>query len=423
MERVPLRDLPLEPFVAPAVEGYSTRLDDNKLHLPTKRPLSPDGIKFSPEKRRILAQAGVMVTPKSKKSSFVHPGSSVRRTGTYSVRHTPFLAGLDRSHGSTSDVARKLDFGVVPTIAAANNDSDNQAGDDTFTACSTPVSPAATSPSRHAVSAPVPEVTRSSARMSFRPRSSSSSSFVFPSSALPVAVPVFVDMEAAVASMKLNDDDEDSDALAKFSTVPRELPPPPDRSSIHYPGFDIPYDTHLYVERPRGVEPSASKAETGLSEADADKENTEVTARLQIKRSVPRSPVKSKPIRIEDVITETIKKPVFAVATPSPSKPKLTRVEDVAAESIKKPVFAVKSMLPVPPTPRKGLSANANTILQKTPTRRSPKLDGSKGSPSRSANKRLISTSEDAENDWLPEPIKKRRRQAVSAPSDEMDVD
>ncbi|EIM88040.1 uncharacterized protein STEHIDRAFT_120251 [Stereum hirsutum FP-91666 SS1] len=421
MERAPLRDLPLEPFVEPTIEGFSTQLDDPKLRLSIKRPLSPDGMKFSPDKRRILAQAGVMVTPKSKKSSFGHPSSSTRHTGTYSVRHTPFLASLDRSRGSTSNVARKLDFGVAPSIATVlNSDMNNQAKDDTFTACSTPVSPVATSPSRPSISAPVPKMTRSPGRMSFRPRSSSSSSFVFPSSALPVAVPVFVDVEAAVASMKLNDDDEDFDALANFSTVPRELPPPPDRSSIHYPGFDIYCDPHLYVERPRGVSSLASKAETILNDADADKENTEVTPRLQIKRSVPRSPVK--PTRAEDAITEAIKQPVFAAAPPSPSKPKTARLMDVDAESIKKPVFAVKSMLPVPPTPRKGLSTNANTILQRTPTRPSPKLDGSKGSPSRSTTKRLNVPSDDGENDWLPEPIKKRRRRAVSV-SDEMNVD
>ncbi|KAF7964469.1 hypothetical protein HWV62_7302, partial [Athelia sp. TMB] len=35
--------------------------------------------------------------------------------------------------------------------------------------------------------------------------------------------------------------------------IPRELPPPPDRQSVHYPGFDVLPDTHIPLLRVRSI--------------------------------------------------------------------------------------------------------------------------------------------------------------------------
>lgn len=343
-----------------------------------------------------------MVPPKSKKSSFSHSGSSTRHTSMASVQYSPYLSSLDHGHGKAGDAARKLDYGVLASVAAADDDYDAiEAGellDSAFTACSTTVSPVA-SPSRSSASASSPKMMRSSVRLSSKIRSkpTSSSTPAHITNDLPPVVAVPVEVEAAVASMTLDDTITGDDAIpAGFSVVPRELPPPPDRSSIHYPGFDVHYDTHLLVAPPCDMVSSPSRAETGQSDSDADKENTVVTPRRRIKKAVKMVPS---------------------------IKSKAAAVKGSSAESDgQKMAFVIKS---VPSTPRKGLCANANAVavVPKTPTRRSPRLNASKASPSRSATKRATGTAADGENDWLPEPVTKRRRRAVSVLSDEMNVE
>ena len=90
----PLRDLPLEPFVAvPFTPIPST---PRRAH---KRPLSPGTPNlFSPTKRRILAQEGVF-SPEKTIKSFIVPSDRVLVTHDGVLRRNP---------------ARKLDFGQLP---------------------------------------------------------------------------------------------------------------------------------------------------------------------------------------------------------------------------------------------------------------------------------------------------------------------
>lgn len=59
----------------------------------------------------------------------------------------------------------------------------------------------------------------------------------------------------------------------------REMPPPHDRQSVHYPGFDTYQDTHIFLVPPRQTSPSSdnedlwSRSEEVLSEREVCKEN------------------------------------------------------------------------------------------------------------------------------------------------------
>ena len=62
-------------------------------------------------------------------------------------------------------------------------------------------------------------------------------------------------------------------------TIPREMPLPHDRQSVHYPGFDTYQDTHVFLVHPRQTSPSSdsedlwSSSEDILSEGEISKEN------------------------------------------------------------------------------------------------------------------------------------------------------
>ncbi|KAF8268205.1 hypothetical protein EI94DRAFT_1700432 [Lactarius quietus] len=54
--------------------------------------------------------------------------------------------------------------------------------------------------------------------------------------------------------------------------VPREMPPLPDRRSVHYPGFDMHWDTHIALPCMRSMTRAREEA-ARVQEGEAAKEN------------------------------------------------------------------------------------------------------------------------------------------------------
>jgi hypothetical protein len=71
--------------------------------------------------------------------------------------------------------------------------------------------------------------------------------------------------------------------------VPREMPPPPDRRSVHYPGFDVHHDTHLALPCTRSKALARAEAARLLAqEGDSAKENVRpVALALALAASTP----------------------------------------------------------------------------------------------------------------------------------------
>jgi hypothetical protein len=77
----------------------------------------------------------------------------------------------------------------------------------------------------------------------------------------------------------------------------REMPPPHDRQSVHYPGFDTYQDTHIFLTPSRRTSPSSdnedswpSSSEEVLSEREITKENIPPRKKAK-KTSLKRSPL------------------------------------------------------------------------------------------------------------------------------------
>lgn len=385
MQRSPLLDLPLEPFLHPPHhDGHHPQPDESQPHMPLKRPLSPEPMIISPQKRRILAQEGVLLAPKFKLSSLGLSGSSTRPSSGTGVRFSPYLPDPESVFFTASAASGEPNFkALISSVVADAHDAWNQGGgslQSAFTACSTTASSVA-SPSLSTAS--TPKMTRSSPRLLLqsrsKPPSSSSSPLDFGASFF--AASISDDVEMGVASMALGDVDEDDDDPKGYSKISRDRPPSPDRSSEEYPGFDVYREPYTWVAPPRDLALSASRVEI---EPDEYKENS--PARRRIRKSVGTMPT--------------------------------TKSESVSANA-KLDVI----MNSPPSTPRKGLRSNANMMLERTPVRRSARLNGPKDSPSRSPTKRGTRMAVDSENEGPTSPVKKRRRGAASVFSDDMNVD
>ncbi|KAF9569009.1 hypothetical protein CPC08DRAFT_702130 [Agrocybe pediades] len=210
----PLKELPLDRF-----------LPSNSLLTPApskparnnKRPLSPGGASlFSPAKRRILREDGIYSPERTCKPSL----SSIMSSP---ARFSQVLSGPDSP-------ARKLDFGMPKFVAG---DPQKRSSSTTFMTRSTaPVTPKQAPIASSSSLAPSPELKTTSARAV---RASSPRSMDF----------------------SQQEEDVDGDRAENLrsccckscntqpSTIPRELPPLPNPSSIHYPGFEVYRDPHL----------------------------------------------------------------------------------------------------------------------------------------------------------------------------------
>jgi hypothetical protein len=81
-------------------------------------------------------------------------------------------------------------------------------------------------------------------------------------------------------SSRLHSSRHSAEPGAASMAILREMPPPHDRQSVHYPGFDTYQDTHMFLTPSRQTSPSSdnedswpSSSEEALSEREITKEN------------------------------------------------------------------------------------------------------------------------------------------------------
>lgn len=210
----PLQDLPLERFLLPDTNVPNT---PSKHLRSTKRPLSPGTpVLYSPAKRRILNEEGIFSPKRTPRS----PASSSSRGRFAPEYFDALLKGPDSP-------AKKLDFGTpksatpsflasAPSTQSTRSTSVDRDDRDDITS----------TPRRFALSArklaPSPELVSKHGNLSSRMSRTSS---------------------------MMDEDDTDSDyfrpdSRSSSSHTPTSLlsprdDTPPDRQSIHYPGFDV----------------------------------------------------------------------------------------------------------------------------------------------------------------------------------------
>ncbi|KIK67831.1 hypothetical protein GYMLUDRAFT_795221 [Collybiopsis luxurians FD-317 M1] len=222
----PLGEWPLERFLPSSSKSSGPS-------RPNKRPLSPGGPSlFSPAKRRILAQEGILSPEKTIKSPLKGYGVG--------------FGDLLREPGSP---AKKLDFGLPQPEAATSSASTRPS-----------------TPSRAVLSrslAPSPElVSKASAKSTPRRTFDNDDFFATP------------DRLSSSKSSHL--------PPPLFNLVSRELPAPPDPQSVHYPGFVVHQDAHNPV-----INPAALDSLSQLEDHDEWKEN--VVPRRKVKKAITES--------------------------------------------------------------------------------------------------------------------------------------
>lgn len=280
----PLQELPLEHFLPP-----NPNLPNSSKSRPNKRPLSPGGPSlFSPAKRRILNDEGVFFPERTPKSPLGR-GTPARFAQVLSGPGSP---------------ARKLDFGAPKHVAK----------------CST---------APHA--APL-------VRDATPTRELPSSSRLAPSP------------EFKHASLSQQDQDQEMDdyfglpslsSNMQLSTIPsvitRDMPPPSDPQSIHYPGFRVHYDIHIS----RDVLDSESIA---LEEKDKDgrKENLAPRRRPHKTMTAPNPDMRSQ-ILSPDARKRELEKLGRIKSTPATPKKALggDRQSCVGSPTPQRPIFGM----------------------------------------------------------------------------------
>ncbi len=241
MPRPVLVDLPLERFLQPVFS------DDVNLPNPrtgSKRSRSPSLARsiFNPAKRRILEQEGLFPPAQS------HPSSS---TIPHSLRspHGPFLHAFDSPKRA-----------MGPSPAGRSDIPPSPPGDPDALVLpprvSRRVSPRlSTIPQSNSLPGPTTP-TRTSPR---KTRSQTS-----PTSTTPTAPSQRAGLTCTPSPM----------SATKLTMVPREMPPPPHRRSVHYPGFDVHQDTHIALPCTRSrARAKADAARLQTQEGDSAKEN------------------------------------------------------------------------------------------------------------------------------------------------------
>jgi hypothetical protein len=226
--RPALADLPLDLFLNPNSD-HTTR----NINRPTgsKRSRSPS--LAHPAKRRILEQEGLILTPRSRlrASTSAHSLSLPHRT----LLHAP-------------DASKRL-----PGVSFAKPDA----------SLPTPVQLVPLDlPSPH-------ESRRTSPRLSASPNSKSCSSATI--------TPTKASARKVHPQTTAGSSSSGSSRPVRHTMIPREMPPPPDRRSVHYPGFDVHQDTHIALPCTRSMTRAREEA-ARVQEGEAAKENVRPTA-------------------------------------------------------------------------------------------------------------------------------------------------
>lgn len=246
MPRPVLLDLPLERFQQPVSDDAN--LPD--IHTTgSKRSRSPSLARsiFSPAKRRILEQEGLFLPSQS------HPSPSPT---PHSLRspHGPFLHAFDNpkrpmgpSPAGLGDIIPSPPGDphalVLPPSRVSRRVSPRLSTTPQANSLPTPTTPTRTSPRKtRSQTTPTPSPTSTTPQ---RVRHASTRSSPMPATKMPM--------------------------------VPREMPPPPDRRSVHYPGFDVHHDTHVALPCTRS-KARAEAARLLVQEGDSAKENVRPVA-------------------------------------------------------------------------------------------------------------------------------------------------
>ena len=223
-------DLPLDLFLNPNSDHPTRSLN---LLTGSKRSRSPS--LAHPAKRRILEQEGLILSSRSRLRT---------STSTHSLNppHCTLLHVPDNSNYLPGPSLAKSD---TPLLTSTHPDLLD------------PQSPC--------------EPRRTSPRLSTSPnsKSSCSSATTTPTRASP--------RKAHPTTAASSSSSRSSSRHVRRVMVPRAMPPPPDRRSVHYPGFDVHQDTHLALACTRSM--TRAREETArVQEGDAAKENVRPVA-------------------------------------------------------------------------------------------------------------------------------------------------
>jgi hypothetical protein len=252
MPRPVLVELPPECFLQPV---FSDDVNLPNTRTGSKRSRSPSLARsiFSPAKKRIREQEGRLFP-----AAQSHPSSS---TIPHSIRspHGAFLHAFDNP---------KRPMGTSP--AGLGDIPPSPPGDPDALVPPPPrvsrrVSPRLSS-SPQSKSLPAPTTpTRTS------PRKTRSQSQTSPTSSTTPKAPSQRAGHTSTPSSPMSA----SATATKLTMVPREMPPRPDRRSVHYPGFDVHQDTHVALPCTRSRARAKAEAARLLQtqEGDSSKEN------------------------------------------------------------------------------------------------------------------------------------------------------
>jgi hypothetical protein len=247
MPRPVLVDLPSECFLQPVVS------DDVNLPNPrtgSKRSRSPSLARsiFSPAKRRILEQEGLFPPAQSHPSSSTIPHSIRSPHGAFSHAFDHPKRPMGTSPAGPGDILPSPpgdpDALVLPPARVSRRVSPRLSSTPQSKSLPAPTTPTRTSP-RKTRSQTSPTSTSTTPKAPSQRAGHTST----PSSPM-------------------------SATATKLMMVPREMPPRPDRRSVHYPGFDVHQDTHVALPCTRSrARAKAEAARLQSQEGDSVKEN------------------------------------------------------------------------------------------------------------------------------------------------------
>lgn len=219
--RAPLQEMPLEQFLLPP--------NSSKLGISTKRPVSPGTpVLYSPAKRRILSQEGFYLLTTKAPASTTPTASSQNRQPTKALQHQRFTDAL---MGPDSPV-RKLDFGTPKNAVGSKTPLRVVAEERLGTLPEVKVG-TRPCPRNHEMDEDCFSISRNTSQSQMQPQSSVNHSPLVGSWSQPRRILDFV-------------------------SAPRDVPPPVDPQSEHYPGFVVYQDPHILVPTARLTSPALS---------------------------------------------------------------------------------------------------------------------------------------------------------------------
>ena len=242
MPRAVLVDLRPESFLQPV---FSEDLNLPNARTGSKRSRSPSLARsvFNPAKRRILEQEGLFTPAQSHPSSSMIPHSLRSPHGAFLHAFNNPKRPMGISPAGLGDILPSPpgdpDALVLPPARVSRRVSPRLSSTSQSKSLPAPTTPTRMSPRK----------TRSQASPNTTPKAPSrrSGHTSTPSSPMPAT---------------------------KLTMVPREMPPRPDRRSVHYPGFDVHQDTHVALPCTRSrARAKAEAARLQTQEGNSAKEN------------------------------------------------------------------------------------------------------------------------------------------------------